>query len=137
MTLKYFSNVTEGKFQKNVSQLIASELRHFEGKRVQLTIEKLKSSRSAEQNRLWWMYITILSKELGYSKDEIHEIAKFKFLKCEKVNERTGEIFEYLGSTAKLSKSEFADLVTELQQWAAQTFSIVLPSPNQQISADL
>ena len=105
----------------------------FRGKDVEILVRRKKSRRSVEQNALWWVYMTILSKDIGYTKDEIHEICKFKFLQKEKVDEKTGEIFKYLGSTAKLSKVEFMDLVAELQQWSVETFGIVLPSPDEQI----
>lgn len=130
--LTYYSSVKEGHLQKNVSKAIASDLKHFDNKRVEITIQKLKSTRSLQQNRLWWLYMTIISKEIGYTKEEIHEICKFKFLKREKVDEITGEVFPYLESTTKLSKSDFADMVNDLIQWSAETFGISLPLPNEQ-----
>ena len=137
MKLTYYSNVKEGQLQNNVRQLIAKELPSFEGKRVEITIQKLKSTRSIQQNRLYWLYVTIMANELGYNKEELHEIIKYQFLKKEKANERTGEIFQYIGSTANLSISEFMDLINSLQQWASQEFSIVLPDPGEQAEMDL
>lgn len=133
MALTYYSVVKDGRLQRNVSQKIANELREFEGKRVEIRIQKLKSKRSDQQNRYWWAIVTILSNELGYTKDELHEILKFKFLKRSKVDEKTGEIFEYLGSTATLNKTEFADMTSELIRWSAETFSIALPIPGEQM----
>lgn len=132
MKLEYYSNVIEGRLQKNVAASIAEDLKKFEGKRICLTIGRLKSTRSNAQNKYWWTLMNILSKELGYTKDEIHEICKYKFLKLEKVDPASGEIFEYLGSTTKLNKTEFADMVNELIRWSAETFDIVLPLPNEQ-----
>lgn len=132
MKLTFYSNVKDGKLQTNVAKSIALDLKKFEGERIELTIQKLKSTRSSQQNRLWWLYVGIISKELGYNKDELHEILKYKFLKRQKVDERTGEIFEYLGSTTKLNKTEFADMVNELIRWSSETFNIELPLPNEQ-----
>lgn len=137
MKLNYYSDVKNGNLQKNIKELIAKELLHFEGKRIEITIEKVSSRRSKQQNRLWWLYIKIISDEIGYNKDELHEIAKFKFLKKEAVIEQTGEIMEYIGSTAKLNKSDFAELVNNLQRWAAETFNIVLPDPEDQFKMPL
>lgn len=128
----YYSNVNDGRLQSNVSKSIALELKQFEGKRVEINIQKLKSTRSCQQNKYWWCIVSILSKEIGYTKDELHEILKFKFLKKEKVDEKTGEIFEYVGSTAKLSKTEFAEIVDGLIQWSSETFGVSLPIPNEQ-----
>lgn len=133
MKLQYYTNVNdEGMMQRNTAKQIQEDVKHFRGKRIEITIQKLKSTRSLQQNRLWWLYMTLLSKDLGYSKDEMHEICKFKFLMREKVHEPTGEIFKYLGSTATLSKSDFADMVTDLIRWAAECFNIVLPLPGEQ-----
>lgn len=137
ISLIYYSNVKDGKLQKNVSQQIANELKEFEGKKVEIKICKLKSKRSEQQNRYWWAIVTILSKEIGYTKDELHEILKFKFLKRSKVVESTGEILEYLESTTKLSKSEFADMTSELIRWSAETFNIILPVPGEQTDLEL
>ena len=132
----FYSNVTGGKLQRNVSQQIVDLLPSYESKRVEITIQRLKSTRSVQQNRLWWLYINIISKDLGYTKDECHEILKYKLLKREKVDEKTGEIFEYLGSTTSLGKSEFADLVNELIRFCAETLGIVLPLPSEQLTIE-
>lgn len=133
ISLTYYSDVTDGRLQKNVSTKIANELKEFEGKRVEIKIQKLKSTRSQQQNRYYWAIAKILGDELGYTKDEMHEILKFKFLKKSKVIEATGEILEYIGSTATLSKSEFADMTTDLIRWAAESFNVVLPAPGEQL----
>lgn len=131
MKLTYYSDVKDGKLQNNISALIKKEIPFFEGKRVEISIQKLKSTRTVRQNRLWWLYMKIIADELGYDKDTIHEIAKYKFLKRELVNEKTGECFEFVGSSANLSKSEFSDLVERLRRWASESFGIVLPDPGE------
>ena len=134
--MEYYSNVKDNQLQTNVRKQIAKDLKQFEGKRVVIKIEKLKSTRSQQQNKYWWVMMTILSHDLGYTKEEMHEIAKFKFLKREKVDEHTGEIFEYLTSTTKLTKSEFADMTSEMIRWSAETFGIVIPLPNEQMEIE-
>jgi hypothetical protein len=65
-------------------------------------IVKAKSkNRSTQQNRYYWMLVTIIANELGYSREEMHSIIGYKFLKREKVDEKTGEVFEYIESTTK------------------------------------
>lgn len=135
MKLEYYSDVKGGNLQTNVRKKIAEELKQFEGKRVQVRIEKLKSKRSIQQNRYWWLAMTILGNELGYSKEETHEIMKFKFLKRERVIEKTGEILEYIESTTKLGKSDFADMVTDMVRWAA-SMGIIIPLPGEQLETD-
>ena len=135
MKLEYYSEVKNGHLSKSVRNKIASEILQFEGKRIQIRIEKLKSKRSIQQNRYWWLAMTILGNELGYSKEETHELMKFKFLKRERVIEKTGEILEYIESTTTLSKSDFADMVTDMVRWAA-SMGIVIPLPGEQLETD-
>jgi len=135
MKLEYYSDVKGGNLQTNVRKKIAEELKQFEGKRVQVRIEKLKSKRSIQQNRYWWLAMTILGNELGYSKEETHQLMKFKFLKRERVVEKTGEILEYIESTTTLSKSDFADMVSEMVRWAAN-MGIIIPLPGEQLETD-
>jgi hypothetical protein len=116
--------------QKQVSKdILQSGWTEFE-----VTIEKKSKHRSTQQNRWWWSCITILSNHLGYSKDQMHEICKYKFLKRELVDEKTGEVFEYLKSTTDLTTTEFSVLIESLIQWSAETFNCVLPYPNEQIT---
>lgn len=136
MKHKYFANVTNGKIQKNVSLLIKQTLTEFEGKGIVITIEKKKSTRSAEQNSLYFLYVEILAKELGYTKDEMHEIIKFKFNRKHKVNEKTGEVLEYIGSTTSLSVSEFTEYLDSLRIWASEMFNVYLPLPDEQLEIE-
>ena len=135
MKLEYYSEVKNGHLSKSVRNKIASEILQFEGKKVTVTIQKLKSHRSIQQNRYWWLAMTILGNELGYSKEETHELMKFKFLKSERVIEKTGEILEYIESTTTLGKSDFADMVTDMVRWAA-SMGIVIPLPGEQLETD-
>jgi hypothetical protein len=159
MKSTFFSTVKDGKLQKNTTQNILQELAHLEGKRVVVTIEKQRSSRSLQQNSLYWVYIDILSQELGHSKDEMHELVKYKFLKLKRfisvvngksvilaledgiyVDVSTGEIhdiekvepYDKIGSTTTLTKSEFIDFVDNLITWAKDFLGITLPSPEEQ-----
>ena len=54
--------------------------------------------------------MTILGNEVRIQREEeTHELMKFKFLKHERVIEKTGEILEYIEKAqATLSKSDFA-----------------------------
>lgn len=105
----------------------------FKGQRIRVEVEKYRAKRSEQQNKYFWALCTILSKELGYTKDEVCEILKFRFLKRSKIDEQTGELFEYLGSSSKLNKMEFADFTTDVIQWAA-TLNIILPTPGEQLT---
>lgn len=133
MKLTYFGRVENGVLKLRNRKQLSEDLKQFEGKDVEITFERKRSKRSDNQNRYWWACMTILANDMGYRKDEMHEICKFMFLKAEKVNEATGEVFEYLRSSTELNKMEFADMTSNLIQWAAE-HGTVLPLPNEQMT---
>lgn len=126
-----YGSIKDGKLTIRNRHRFDEELNSTKDMDVVITVEKYVAKRSTAQNALWWVYMGILSKELGYTKEEIHEICKFKFLKRQKVIEQTAEVVEYLESTAKLNKAEFGTLIDSLIIWAAE-MNIVLPEPNEQ-----
>lgn len=132
MKIEIISKVENGNLKRN-RKLISDTLKQFEGKEIVLTIERKKKKRSNQQNRYWWACITILSNHIGYSKEEMHEICRMKFLKREKVDENTGEIFPYLISSTALTTTAFSEMTNDLIQWSAEVFQVVLPLPNSQI----
>lgn len=83
--------------------------------------------RSSAQNRLWWRYMTILGRELGYTAEEMHDAVKVKFLAREDMS--TG--LTLVGSTAKLPPDRFSELVEQLRMWAHGTLGIYLPAPDE------
>ena len=130
MKLEYYSNVSEeGKLQPSVSKRIKNELAAFKGQKVEITIEKFKTTRTIQQNRYLHLIIGMMAKELGYDAEELKEIIKFKFLKEEVVDENSGEVYPYIKSTAKLTKDEFSDLVDSIKHWSSDEFGIILPDP--------
>ncbi len=129
--------VVEGEMQGIPRKRLKEELRHFEGKPIELIIRRKKKHRSNQQNRLYWVYMGMIGEYLGYSKDEIHEICKYKFLKKETADETTGEIFQYIQSTSKLSTVEFMEYIENLYKWSAETFGLTLPEPNSQMEMNV
>ena len=96
------------------------------GQRVEVIIRKPKTSRSTLQNSYYWsVVVEILAKELGYDKDEIHEILKYKFLQSNAMG------MPYVKSTTKLSTGEFEDYLEKIRRWAAEFLNINIPLPNE------
>ena len=67
-----------------------------------------------KQNRLWWLYVSILSKETGNDKNEMHELLKSKFM-------------PFATSTTELTQKQFADIVNEIIKWSAEYLNVILP----------
>ena len=124
--MKHFGKIKNLKIDFLDEERFVEDLVKLEGKDVTFTILENKDYRTNTQNKLWWKYMQIMGSELGYSKDEFHDICKLKFLKRERFED--GIKVEYLKSTAQLTKKEFKKLVDDVIIWAAQTFSINLPN---------
>jgi dihydroorotate dehydrogenase len=105
-------------------------IKGLEGQRIEVVVRKQKSKRSLSQNSYYWsVVIEILSKELGYDQDELHEILKYKFLKTHSNG------MEYVKSTTKLTTGEFEDYLEKIRRWSADFLNINVPLPNEVESA--
>lgn len=85
-----------------------------EEQKVTVTYDPSKPKRSQEQNRYYWFYLNIISEDIGYTKEELHDYFKSKYL--------TKEIKEILGvktrirrSTTDLDKFEFMELINSIE----------------------
>jgi hypothetical protein len=92
-------------------------------------------SRSDQQNKYYWgCVVQILSDELGYTQEEVHEIIKDKFL-CVRVplkNPKGLEIFGWIKkSTTSLDTKEWEEFMTKIREWASQVLGIWIPEPNE------
>ena len=94
--------------------------------KVIIEVRESKDVRTNSQNKLWWSWMSIISTELGYEKQEIHEILKYKFLLREEMID--GEMHQNLKSTTTLTKKEFNKLTQDVFYWANDTFNINLPN---------
>lgn len=103
----------------------------------QLKIES-KSKRSLKQNAYYWACcLPIVQegfKELGHelTLEEVHDFLKARFNFKEVVNFQTGEVIQIPKSTTELSKDEFGEYISRIQQFAAEFLHRVIPDPNSQ-----
>ena len=120
----FYGDVRGGKLKLDTPQSYLVELSKFEGQRIELTVRKERHTRSLNQNKYYWgVVIEILSPYFGYDREEMHEALKFKFLKK---HEDTNLVT--VGSTAKLSTTEFTEYIDSVTRWAATEYQIVIPS---------
>ena len=84
---------------------------------VMVTAQKYKSKRSTQANARYWSFVTGLADHIGISKDEMHDILKFKFLSDDL--EVGGEMVRKLKSTPKTDTKEFAEYCEKSEAWAS------------------
>jgi hypothetical protein len=91
-----------------------------------ISISRYKPSRSDAQNRLYWKWVDILGKELGYSKDETHLILADKFLGRIEITTKKGDVISTVKSTRGLKTGEFTDYLHDIDFFISE-YDIVLP----------
>lgn len=125
------ATVTKGKpqFSEEQRKKLNREFTAREGKLVQIAIGDIEKGRSAQQNKyLWGVVYKILSDELGYTTEEVHEICRYKFLPRKYVNLGHEEI-ETRKSTTKLTTSEFEAYIERIRAFASSELSVIIPDP--------
>lgn len=102
-----------------------------DGQELVLSISKktLKKQRSLEQNAYYWgVVVKILSDDLGYTPNEMHEAIKFQFL----VDQT--RLLPFIPSTTDLDTAEWESLMTRIREWASSSFNVYIPSPNEPLT---
>lgn len=99
-----------------------------EGKVYNVDITARLSKRSNDQNRLYWLWLNCLAKELGYSPDEMHAVFAHKYLGAD-YETVCGETILIIPSTRKLDSAQFTTYLDKIKLFAANELGVVLPDP--------
>lgn len=106
----------------------------------EVIIRPLKSKRTQQQNKYYWVVMKLIGEYLGYTKDEVHELFKEMFLEFEestiviekKVGVKGQNIIEkeikVYPSTTKLNTQEFNQYIEEISRFMAD-LGFVVPPP--------
>ena len=101
-----------------------------------MAIERVQRPRSNPQNRLMWLWFTIIaqswSEAVGrtITPEQVHDAYCQIFLPVTMPNGAT-----IAGSTSKLSSEEFTDFLNKVQADAASEYGIRLPTPEEAMYA--
>lgn len=122
--------ISDGKLDIDNVERMQSHIKSLsrdEPRKVVITIKPYRKSRSNNQNKYYWgVVIAILSDEIGYSTEEMHEALKYKFLLVDNYKE-----IPTVRSTSDLSTIEFEEYMTNVRQWASADLQIYIPLPNE------
>jgi hypothetical protein len=83
------------------------------GKLYTAKIVETDQLRSVGANRLYWEFVTGLANQIGYSKDEMHQLLGYKFLRYQK------EGHDFIKSTTKLTTKEFSEYFEQCERFGA------------------
>ncbi|HEY9874610.1 MAG TPA: hypothetical protein V6D12_14315 [Candidatus Obscuribacterales bacterium] len=95
-----------------------------------------QKQRSNSQNRYYWgVIVEILSEHTGFTREEMHEILKHKFLKTFGImNTNNGpQEFERTKSTTELSTKEMEEFLSQVRVWASAELGCWIPEPNEEV----
>ena|SRR3990167_9739614 len=91
-----------------------------------LTIEEKKYKRSLQQNAYYWAYLNLIEDETGNLAEDIHEIAKRKFLPPRFTSVK-GQEYKLPATTSNLDKKDFGDYMDKISAWC----EIAIPNPEE------
>lgn len=99
------------------------------GSAVQILIERKGKARSLQENGYYWgVVVPLLCDWSGYSRDEMHDSLKEKFLSHFDDKTRLSRI----KSTAELTPAEFEEYLSDVREWASEQ-GVFIPLPNEEI----
>jgi hypothetical protein len=135
---RFYSKITDGK--TTCSGNIREALKEFEGKRVEITIQEEKKTRSLKQNSYYWGVVVNLVKGLfeehgaSLSEEEVHEYIKQEVLKIpqKRVDLPNSTYIFIPGTTTKLSKYQWEMEMEKIRAFFAE-WGLTIPYPKKDI----
>lgn len=94
-----------------------------------MEIKPNKMTRSQKQNSLYWKWISHLADEIGYTKDQMHDIMRDQHLGY-RMTEAKNKTIEVLRSTTELSVEEMKEYLNAIDMMSAE-YGIMLEHPEE------
>jgi hypothetical protein len=127
MTPVFDGTIRDSKLFLDKGEKFKQYLAGLNGKRVQVTVEKIKQKRSNQQNRWYWgCILKLISEHTGDTPEDLHEAFLINFAPKHVV----GNIVVASGSRY-LDTVDFGQYCEKVRQWAAEYLSIVIPDPQE------
>lgn len=119
--------VNKGKLTLHNPETFKTYFQKFEGKEVELTIQKKRKRITTPELRYYYgVILPYLCNYFGYTPEEMDLILKYKFLKRVDKNG-----LERIPSKTELSTIETEAFYEEIRQWALIDYNIYIPLPNE------
>lgn len=105
------------------------DLSVYEGEAIVVDIQK-NIPRSMNLNKYYWSVVVMVpAKELGYEKEEMHEVFKSKFLYKKELID--GEWVKIVRSTTKISSKEMITYIDQIKRFCTEELGVYIPDPNE------
>lgn len=132
MTPVFTGTIEHGKLSLDKREEFQSYLHALNGKRVELTVEKLKHPRSNGQNRYYFGVVCkLIAEHTGHDVEQVHELLKAMF--SPKWHFILGDMNRAAipTSTTKLDTIEFEAYLDQCRHWAEGFLGVVIPLPGE------
>jgi hypothetical protein len=70
------------------------------------------------------------------TKEDAKRVVKGLFLKRQIGSIETGEVIEIIRDTSELTTTEFCEFIADIQKWASEFLSVVIPDPGEKLEID-
>lgn len=117
MKLVFYTQIINGEFFFPKNPTTKKFLEFNEGKKFIHEVEEDKPKRTSSQNNLYWKFLTLIEDETGNLADDLHKIAKGKFLAPRQVSV-FGSKYTLSATSTKLSKHEFSNYLDKISAWS-------------------
>ena len=109
--------------------MIASHFNVSKGDKAVLEITEDCLTRSQRQNKLYWMWMTLIADEIGHTIEEMSEILQQAILgETSFVSKLDGESITIQKRAKQLTTAEFANFLEQIEYWAGE-YGMRLPKP--------
>jgi hypothetical protein len=134
MTPLFDGTISEGKLLLDKGEKFRQYLHGLNGKRVQVSVEKIKHSRTIQQNRYYFaVVVKLIAQHTGHDPEQIHEL--LKTLHSPRWHFLSGDTFardrSIPTSTARLDTLEFVDYTERCRAWANEFLGLSIPLPKE------
>jgi hypothetical protein len=119
--------IKDGKIKIGTDKL-RSTFRSLSDGEYAVEISKWKNDRSLRQNRYYWKIITIIGSDLGYRKNEMHEVFLNNFSPIKTVRNLDGKPIQTPVRTSEMDVEQMKEYLDTIIQFAAEQ-NINLPNP--------
>lgn len=108
------------------------DLAGLNGKRVQVTVEKIKHSRTLQQNKYYWsVVVKLIAQHTGHPPEQIHELLKQMFSPKWHFASNLMGASSIPTSTTRLDTIAFVQYTEECRMWANEFLGLQIPLPGE------
>jgi hypothetical protein len=93
-----------------------------------IEIKKWSEIRNNQQNALYWKWLSIIGADLGYHKNELHEVFLDKFSDTVTHRDLSGKPVQRKVRSSAMTKKRFSEYMDSVYQFASTELGITLPT---------